>query len=325
MKNILIVGGAGYIGSHTVNNFEKNGYNCIVIDNLSEGHIEALKVDTFKQIDLFERNKLLKIFELYHIDAVIHFAAYTYVGESVKDPQKYYNNNVSATLNLLSVMLEKNVKNIIFSSTCAVYGIPEYLPLDENHSLKPISPYGKTKLMIESILEDYHKAYGLNYIALRYFNAAGAQPDGSIGESHRIETHLIPLILKTLTKEQDNITIFGNDYNTPDGTCIRDYIHVCDLAEAHRLAMEELFNNAKSGPMNVGTGQGYSVKDVITACEQVTGLQVPVIYGERRDGDPAVLVASNDCAITKLNFRPQYTDIKDIISTAWQWEKNRKF
>jgi len=323
-KNILVVGGAGYIGSHVVCDLNENGYHAIVYDNLSEGHREAVCVNDFVHGDINDGNALNRIFENNKIDAVMHFSAYAYVGESVENPEKYYKNNTAATINLLSAMLKYNVKNFIFSSTCATYGIPIYTPIDEQHPQNPINPYGASKVMIERILSDYNKAYGLKYIALRYFNAAGAHPNGSIGESHRIETHLIPLVLKTLTKEKNSIHIFGTDYETPDGTCIRDYIHVCDLAVAHRNALEMLLCNGESKCINLGTGIGISVKEIISVCEQITGLKVPAIYANRRPGDPPALVASNNYAKEILDFNPKY-DIYGIVKTAWEWEKNRRY
>jgi UDP-glucose 4-epimerase len=255
----------------------------------------------------------------------MHFSAYAYVGESVTNPEKYYKNNVSATINLLSVMLKYKVKNFIFSSSCATYGNPVYIPIDEKHPQNPVNPYGATKLMVERILADYSKAYGLKYISLRYFNAAGAHPDSSIGESHRIETHIIPLVLKTLTKERESVSVFSTDYDTPDGTCVRDYIHVCDLAIAHRVALEKVLSGKESYCINLGTGKGTSVRELITACEDVTGLKVPVVYDERRPGDPPELVAASRLAKETLGWEPEYRDIHDIIRTAWNWEKSKKY
>lgn len=323
MKNILVVGGAGYIGSHTVRHLQDQGYNCIVFDNLVYGHRESINVNHFIEGDLADKAAIQKVFDQYAIDAVVHFAAYAYVGESVKEPQKYYFNNVVGTLNLLQVMLTNNVKNIVFSSTCATYGEPQYTPIDEQHPQQPINPYGTTKLIIEKTLADYHKAYGLKYIALRYFNAAGASADGKIGESHSPETHLIPLVLKAIKGENANIKVFGTDYDTDDGTCVRDYIHVEDLASAHRLALENLDNY--NGYLNLGTGVGTSVKEVIEAAESVSGKVCPVEYADRREGDPAKLYAANTKAIDILGWQPKYTHIRDIIQTAWNWEINRRY
>ena len=254
---------------------------------------------------------------------MIHFAAFAYVGESVNEPEKYYYNNVIGTVNLLHAMLAHNVKKIVFSSTCATYGEPQYTPIDEKHPQNPINPYGRTKLMIEQIFADYARAYGLQHIALRYFNAAGCSEDGKIGECHTPETHLIPLVLKAITGERDNIKVFGTDYDTPDGTCIRDYIHVEDLALAHRLALEKL--GSYNGCINLGTGIGTSVKDIISAAEEVSGKKCPVEYAPRRAGDPARLFANNTKAKEILGWEPKYTNIKDIIQTAWNWELNRRY
>lgn len=325
MKTILIAGGAGYIGSHTVKYLLKNNYNVVVVDNLVYGHREAVLTPNFEQIDLADKLALDTVFKKYKIDAVIHFAAYTYVGESVIYPQKYYWNNVVNTLNLLDAMIENEVKHIVFSSTCATYGNPQYTPLDEKHPQSPINPYGKTKLMMEQIMADYEVAYGLKYAALRYFNAAGADAQGELGESHDPETHLIPIILQAIKGERENITVFGTDYDTPDGTCIRDYIHVEDLADAHMKALEKLFETQKSYALNLGTGIGKSVKEIIEASEEVIGKKVPVKYGQRRPGDPAILYAANDMAKKVLGWKPKYTDMKEIIKTAWVWEQGEKF
>lgn len=323
MRHILVMGGAGYIGSHTVKHLAQNGYRCIVADNLIYGHREAVAVPDFEKADLLDKASLERVFEKYRIDAVVHFAAFTYVGESVENPQKYYQNNVEGTLNLLEVMLKHNVKKIVFSSTCATYGNPQYMPLDEKHTQNPINAYGRTKFFIEQIFNDYERAYGLKHIALRYFNAAGCSADGEIGESHNHETHLIPLVLKAIKGERDVIKVFGTDYDTPDGTCIRDYIHVEDLALAHRLALEKL--DEFSGCINLGTGIGTSVKEIIEAAEKVTGKKCPVEYGERRAGDPAKLYAANTMAKEVLGWQPKYTKIEDIVATAWRWEQNPKF
>lgn len=321
---ILVMGGAGYIGSHTVKHLLANNYSVVVADNLVYGHKEAVDSRAkFEIADLADKASLRKVFDKYNIDAVIHFAAFAYVGESVQNPQKYYQNNVVGTINLLDVMMEYGVKKIVFSSTCATYGEPQYTPIDEKHPQNPINPYGRTKLMIEQIFADYEKAYGLQHIALRYFNAAGCAADGSIGESHTPETHIIPLVLKAITGERDNIKVFGTDYNTRDGTCIRDYIHVEDLALAHRLAVEKL--GSYNGCINLGTGVGTTVKEIITAAENVSGKKCPVEYAERRAGDPAKLFADNRKAKEILGWNPQYLNIENIIQTAWNWETHRKF
>ena len=321
---ILVFGGAGYIGSHTVKHLLDNGYQVVVADNLIYGHREAVdKRAVFEHADLLDKFSLQQLFRKHKIDAVIHFAAFAYVGESVAEPQKYYFNNVVGTVNLLNVMMENNVKDIVFSSTCATYGEPKQTPIDETHPQNPINPYGRTKLMIEQIFADYERAYGLRHIALRYFNAAGCAADGSIGESHTPETHLIPLVLKAITGERKSISVFGTDYDTPDGTCIRDYIHVEDLALAHRLALEKL--PIYSGCINLGTGIGTSVKEIILAAEEVSGKKCPVEYADRRAGDPARLFADNRKAKEILGWEPAYKNIKDIIQTAWNWEINRRF
>ncbi len=324
MSKVLIVGGAGYIGSHTVKHFLQNDYECVVVDNLVCGHREAVSQQAeFELADLMDKESLQKVFAKYKFDAVVHFAAYSLVGESVGNPQKYYHNNVIGTLNLLDVMLKNQVNKIVFSSTCATYGNPQYLPLDENHQQHPINPYGQTKLVIENIFKDYAKAYGLKYIALRYFNAAGASSEAGIGESHNPESHLIPLVLKAIKGERENIKVFGTDYNTPDGTCLRDYIHVDDLALAHRLAVEKL--DEYSGFINLGTGIPTSVLEIIKAAEKVSGQSCPVVYEQRRAGDPDALYADNKKAKEILGWEPEYTDIEQIIHTAWNWELNKKF
>ncbi len=324
MSKVLIFGGAGYIGSHTVKHFLQNGYKCVVADNLVCGHQEAVPQQAeFELADLMDKESLQKLFTKQKVDAVVHFAAYSLVGESVGNPQKYYHNNVIGTLNLLDIMQENKVNKIVFSSTCATYGNPQYVPLDEKHQQSPINPYGQTKLVIEKIFEDYAKAYGLKYIALRYFNAAGASPEGEIGESHNPESHLIPLVLKAIKGERENIKVFGNDYNTPDGTCLRDYIHVDDLALAHRLAVEKL--GEYNGFINLGTGIPTSVLEIIKTAEKVSGKNCPMLYEKRRDGDPDVLYADNKKAKEILGWNPQYTSIEKIIKTAWNWEINRRF
>ena len=322
---ILITGGAGYIGSHCALDLIRAGYECVVLDNLSYGHEEALQTTNFCKVDLSNIDEIKDVFKNYPIKAVIHFAAFAYVGESVENPQKYYYNNVVNTLNLLNVMLENNVKKIVFSSTCATYGNPEYMPLDEKHTQNPINPYVTTKLVIEKFLQDYDKAYGLKYIALRYFNASGADPKANIGESHSPETHLIPLVLQTALGKRDCIKVFGDDYDTPDGTCIRDYIHVNDLAKAHRLALEKLFNGSESDFFNLGIGKGYSVKEIIEKSEKIIGKLINQQITERREGDPPVLVADNKKAKQELGWNPEFTEIEDIIQTAWNWELNRRY
>jgi UDP-glucose 4-epimerase len=321
---ILIVGGAGYIGAHINKILNENGYESVVFDNLSYGHEEFVKWGIFERGDLGKIEDIRKVFKKYPITAVMHFAAFTYVGESVEDPQKYYKNNLCNTLNLLQVMLEFDVKKLVFSSTCATYGDPVEIPITENHPQNPISPYGRGKLMVENILSDYSKAYHLKYVSLRYFNAAGADPDSVVGEEHDPETHLIPLILDAASGKRENISIFGTDYSTEDGTCIRDYIHVTDLADAHLKALIYLENGGISDYFNLGNGSGFSVKEVIERARKITGKNIEAVEVERRAGDPPILVGSSDKIRSVLNWEPRYNDLSVIIETAWRWhEKNR--
>jgi UDP-glucose 4-epimerase len=323
---ILVTGGAGYIGSHAVLELEKAGYNVIVLDNLVYGHRDLVEnVLSSKLIigNTGDRELLDRLFSTHSIAAVIHFAAYAYVGESVSNPAKYYHNNVTSTLTLLEAMLAANVKNIVFSSTCATYGIPETVPIQENAPQNPISPYGMSKLMVEYILKDFSRAYGLNFVAFRYFNAAGADADGKLGEDHNPETHLIPLVLQTALGVRDSISIFGTDYPTPDGTCIRDYIHVTDLANVHISGVEYLLNGGKSEIFNLGNNNGFSVREIIEVAKQVTGREIKVVEQERRDGDPPSLVGSSEKVKQILGWTPQYANIHDIISHAWQWHQKR--
>ena len=321
MKNILIVGGAGYIGSYMCKYLAKNGYHPIVLDNLVYGHRQAVKWGPFIAGQMADTRLLDQIFKEHPIAAVMHFAAFCYVGESVEDPGKYYQNNVAATITLLEEMLKKNIKNFIFSSSCAVYGEPVEIPITEQHPYNPINPYGRSKLMVEQILQDFRAAYGLEYVALRYFNAAGADPEGEIGEEHDPETHLIPLVLKTALGQRETINIFGNDYATKDGTCIRDYIHIDDLAQAHLLALDRLLNGLPGGQYNLGNGNGYSVKEVIEVARDITSKQIPAKIVERRPGDPAVLIGSSAKAFKELGWKPQFADLNAIVETAWQWHK----
>lgn len=317
---ILIVGGAGYIGSH-VNKFLSNeGYKTLIFDNLSKGHEEFVKWGEFIKGDLKDKRLLERIFREYDISAVMHFAALTDVRESIQDPGSYYKNNVKNTLNLLDAMIECNVKKFIFSSTCAVYGDPIEIPITEDHPCNPISPYGRSKLMIENILEDYNRAYDFNYVSLRYFNAAGADPQTEIGEWHEPETHLIPIILDVAMGKRENVQIFGTDYPTPDGTCIRDYIHVMDLADAHYKALK-LLEDDKSEIFNLGNGDGFSVKEIIETCKEITGEKIHTIESERRQGDPPTLIGSSKKARRILGWKPEFADIKDIIETAWEWHQ----
>lgn len=322
MKNILVVGGAGYIGSHMAKYLSKNGYKPIVLDNLVCGHRRAVKYGPFFEGSMNDPSLLEKIFSDYPISAVMHFAAFCYVGESIEQPAKYYRNNVANTLALLEAMVERNVSNFIFSSSCASYGEPAKIPITEDHPQKPISPYGRTKLMVEQILDDFRQSYGLESVCLRYFNAAGADPDGELGEDHNPETHLIPLVLKTALGQRPHIDIFGGDYPTPDGTCIRDYIHIEDLAQAHLLALERLLAGLSGGQYNLGNAKGYSVKQVIETARRVTGKEIPAKVVERRPGDPAVLISSSEKAIKDLAWRPQFPELETIMETAWAWHKN---
>ena len=301
-ENILVVGGAGYIGSHMCKHLFNRGYQPIVLDNLVCGHRQAVKWGPFFEGSMRDAALLRKIFSDYPMAAVMHFAAFCYVGESVMEPAKYYENNVASTIALLEVMLEKKVSKFIFSSSCATYGEPTNIPIREDHPLKPISPYGRTKLMVEQILEDFREAYGLESVSLRYFNAAGADPDGELGEDHAPETHLIPLVLQTALGQRPSIDIFGDDYPTKDGTCIRDYIHVEDLAQAHLIGLERLLGGEAGGQYNLGNGEGHSVKEVIEIARNITEKPIPVRVVQRRKGDPAVLISSSEKAIRHLGW-----------------------
>ncbi len=321
----LVTGGAGYIGSHFVKYLLDKNKEVVVFDNLSRGHKESLpKEITFEEGDLLNTDSLRKVFGKYNFDAVVHFAAFAYVGESVEHPEMYYENNVVGSFNLIKVAAEKGVKNFVFSSTCSVYGNPENIPISEDETTKPINPYAKTKLMIENILEDFQSSYGMNYCALRYFNAAGADPSGNIGESHDPEPHLIPIVLNTALGKREKVFIYGDDYNTEDGTCVRDYIHINDLADAHLKALDYLHNEKKSLVVNLGTGKGNSVREIISSSEKITGKKIKSEITSRRIGDPAVLVADNKKANEVLGWKPKY-NLDDIISTAWNWHRNKKF
>jgi UDP-glucose-4-epimerase GalE len=317
---ILVTGGAGYIGSHAVKLFLARGHDVWVYDNLSAGHRAAAPAGRLVVADLAEVQRLDHIFVAQRIDAVVHFAAFALVGESVQHPARYYHNNLVNTLHLLDAMRRHDVGRIVFSSTCATYGVPQTVPITEDEPQKPINPYGNTKLAVEHALADFAAAYGWGYAALRYFNAAGAAPDGTIGEDHDPESHLIPLVLQAVLGQRPAITIFGTDYPTPDGTCIRDYIHVDDLAEAHLLALEALAPG-KALRCNLGTGRGYSVREVIRTVEEVTGKRVPVQEGPRRAGDPPALVAAADRVRRELGWQPRYTELRPIIETAWHWHR----
>ncbi|NJR38901.1 MAG: UDP-glucose 4-epimerase GalE [Leptolyngbyaceae cyanobacterium CSU_1_4] len=322
---ILVTGGAGYIGSHAVLALQKAGYGVIVLDNLVYGHAdiaEVLKVELVLG-DTNDRPLLDELFASRNIAAVIHFAAYAYVGESVSDPAKYYRNNVVGTLTLLEAMVAANVKKFVFSSTCATYGVPIAVPIAEDHPQSPINPYGATKLMVERILADFDEAHEFKSVCFRYFNAAGADPDGLLGEDHAPETHLIPLVLQTALGIRESIAVFGTDYSTPDGTCIRDYIHVTDLATAHVLGLEYLLQGNSSNIFNLGNGSGFSVKEVIEAARTVTERNITVVERDRRPGDPPALVGSSEKAQRVLGWRSQYADIHQILIHAWNWHQKR--
>lgn len=318
---ILICGGAGYIGSHINKLLYENRYKTVVLDNLIYGHREAVKWGHFEKGDLKNLEDIEKVFQKYEIEAVFHFAAYAYVGESVAEPEKYYYNNVTNTLNLLKVMRKYGCKKIIFSSTCATYGEPGKIPITEGMRQNPINPYGASKLMVERIFRDYQIAYDLKFVVLRYFNAAGADPEGEIGESHNPETHLIPLILDAASGKREAIKVFGTDYDTPDGSCIRDYIHVYDLATAHLQALRYLERDKESDFFNLGNELGTSVLEVIDSVRRITGREFKVILTDRRAGDPAMLVGSSLKARKILNWEPIYGDIDKIIEHAWRWHE----
>lgn len=323
---ILITGGAGYIGSHTTLEFLNSGYEVVVFDNLETGHLETIDIlkkegdlEFFKG-DLKNQKDLDELFKKYNIEAVVHFAASSIVSESVKNPAKYYRNNVLGTLNLLDCMIKNNVKKIVFSSTCATYGEPKYVPLDENHPQNPINPYGQTKLMIEKIMDDYDRAYNLKSIRLRYFNVAGANSEAKIGEWHETETHLIPNILKSIFEKDKTFKIFGDDYNTPDGTCIRDYVNVEDLAKAHKYALLYLNKENKTDYFNIGTQEGDSVKKVFSICREILKKEIPLEIAPKREGDPAILYANSKKAKEILNWQGK-KGLEDSIKSAYEWEK----
>ena len=323
MKNdkILVVGGAGYIGSHMVKDLLDAGYHVITLDDLSTGHRELLPGGEFVEGGLGDVVLLDKLFSTHKISAVMHFAAFSLVGESVEKPLKYYRNNMAATAELLDSMIRHSVKRFIFSSTAAVYGEPVDIPITESHPCTPTNPYGESKIAVERMLKDCDSAYGLKYISLRYFNAAGADRSGEIGERHRNETHLIPLVLQVAAGRRENIKIFGTNYPTPDGTCIRDYIHVSDLSGAHLLALDSLLSGGDSAVYNLGNNRGYSVREVIELARKVTGKPIPVIEADKRPGDPAILIASSDKIKKNLGWKPVYEDLETIIKTAWKWHQ----
>jgi len=317
--SILVTGGAGYIGSHCVAALLAQGEDVVVIDDLSKGHKGSLKGGRLYTGDVGDREFLRKVFQKESIAAVIHFAAFSLVGESVQLPEKYFRNNVTAGISLIETMLEFNVPHMVFSSTAAIYGEPENTPILETDRQQPTNPYGESKLMVEKMLRWCDDAHGLKYCALRYFNVAGALADGSIGEDHRPETHLIPLVLETAAGKRASLSLFGTDYPTRDGTCVRDYIHVEDLIDAHILALRYLRSGKPSAAFNLGNGQGFSNREIIDAAARVTGREIPVIEAARRPGDPATLIASSKKAMEVLGWKPKYTKVEDIIATAWKW------
>ena len=319
---LLVVGGAGYIGSHMVKALVQLGHTVIVVDNLSTGYRDAVDAGArFYELDIADTPALKHLFNAQKFDAVLHFASFIQVGESVDQPGKYYQNNLVATLSLLDAMRDAGINKFIFSSTAAVYGDPEYVPIDETHPKLAINPYGRSKWMVELVLQDYDCAYGLKSVSLRYFNAAGADPDGVLGERHDPETHLIPLILQAASGRRESISVYGQDYDTPDGTCIRDYIHVSDLVDAHVKALMHLDAGNGSAAFNLGKGNGFSVNEVIAAAERVTGKSIPVFYGERRAGDPPRLVADATLAKKVLGWNPRHSDLDRIVADAWGWEQ----
>ncbi|MFD1887544.1 UDP-glucose 4-epimerase GalE [Paenibacillus wenxiniae] len=320
---ILVTGGAGYIGSHTVAELLDRGEEVVVIDNLLTGHREAVLGGTFYEGDLRDKALLERIFTENNITAVIHFAASSLVGESMQNPAKYYDNNVYGAMCLLEEMNKAGVKNIVFSSTAATYGEPDKVPIEETDRTEPANVYGETKLVMERMMSWFDKAHGIRYVALRYFNAAGAHASGKIGEDHRPESHLVPLVLQTALGQRAHISVFGDDYPTEDGTCVRDYIHVSDLADAHLKAVEYLAGGGESSAFNLGNGQGFSVKQVIETAKQVTGRDIPAVIEPRRSGDPAVLVASSAKARSVLGWTPKHDRLEDIISSAWQWHESK--
>jgi len=323
VTTVLVIGGAGYIGSHAVKALMAAGFSPIVMDNLSRGHRDAVLCPDFIRADLTDRGAIERVFARHRIDAVMHFAALTYVGESVEDPATYYTNNVLGCINLLSAMRAAGVDKIIFSSTAAVYGDPREIPIPEDHPRDPINPYGMTKYVMERAMEDFSVAYGLRFVALRYFNAAGADPDGELGERHEPETHLIPAVLLAAGGVRDEVVVFGDDYPTPDGTCVRDYVHVCDLIDAHLAALRRLFSGGGNGYYNLGSQQGYSVREVIEVTREVTGRSIAVKIGPRRPGDPPTLIASSKRAEAELGWCPAHTDLRDMVGTAWRFMMNR--
>lgn len=316
---VLVTGGAGYIGSHTCKALANAGFEPVTLDNLVYGHRAAVKWGPLIEGDLENRDLLRSTIAKFDPVGVIHFAAYTYVGESMSDPGKYFRNNTGGTLNLLEAMQERGVQQIVFSSTCATYGLPERVPIGEDEKQLPVNPYGESKLFVERMLSWYHHCLDLNYAALRYFNAAGADHEGELGEDHDPETHLIPLVIQAALGQRERVEIFGTDYETPDGTAIRDYIHVADLADAHVRAMRHLLDSGPSLQLNLGTGTGHSVREVISAVERIGGRPVPVQTAPRRHGDPPVLIANSELAHSALGWRPEHSSLDEIVRSAWRW------
>lgn len=321
-ETILVTGGAGYIGSHMVLLLAEHGYDVVTVDNFTSGFRQAVLAGELLEGDLRDAEFIESVFASRKIDAVLHFAGLAYVGESVARPDRYYDNNVTGTLVLLNAMRRQGVPACLFSSSCATFGEPQYLPIDEVHPQHPITPYGRSKWMVEQILTDYGVAFGLRSISLRYFNAAGADPEGRLGNCTRPQARLIPLVIQSASGRQPNITVYGRDYDTPDGTCIRDYIHVTDLCHAHLLALRRLLDGAPSATFNLGIGQGYSVQEVIAVAQEITGIPIPVVDGARRPGDPAKLVADSRRAIAELDWQPQYSDLRTIVAHEWIWEQH---
>ncbi len=323
---VIVTGGGGYIGSHTVKALQAAGYRPVILDNMVYGHadlIEGVLKAEFVEGDICDRKCLDRLFSTYSVAAVIHFAAYAYVGESTVNPAKYYDNNVRGTLTLIEAMVAADVKRLVFSSTCAIYGIPDSLPILETHPKNPVNPYGRSKLMVEQMLDDFDRAYDLKSVCFRYFNAAGADPMGELGEDHDPEPHLIPLVLSTAAKRRKAISIFGTDYPTADGTCIRDYVHVSDLARAHVLGLAYLLQGGTSQKINLSNGNGFSVREVIKTAKTVTGRSISILEEARRAGDPPALVGNSDKAFKLIGWQPQYPGLADIISHAWQWHQTR--
>ena len=323
---ILVTGGAGYIGSHATYLLIERGFDVVVVDNLSTGHREAVHEKAkFYAGDIGDYKFISNVLKEENIDGVIHFAAFSLVGESMENPYKYYENNVAKTNNLLKAMVDFDVKNIVFSSTAATYGEPKTIPILESDETNPTNVYGETKLSMEKMIKWYNKAYGLKYVCLRYFNVAGAHSSGEIGEAHNPETHLIPIILQVASGRRDKISVYGDDYDTKDGTCIRDYVHVIDLVDAHIKAIEYLFNGSESDVFNLGSGEGFTVYEMIEAARKVTGDEIPLVVAVRRAGDPAKLIASSEKAREKLGWKPKFEDINIMIKDAWNWEQNKRY